>query len=95
MKPATRAALSLLLSKEWVSGNELADVAGYRYPARLGELKPLGFSWDKKYLRGRSVPIYRIHAPQRAERAAARAYWDKRPQEEQESLAVALGAPES
>lgn len=29
------------------------------------------------------------------ERAAARAYWDKRPQEEQESLAVALGAPES
>ena len=29
------------------------------------------------------------------ERAAARAYWDKRPQDEQESLAVALGAPES
>ena len=29
------------------------------------------------------------------ERAAARAYWDKRPQDEQESLAMALGAPES
>jgi hypothetical protein len=29
------------------------------------------------------------------ERAQARAYWDKRPQEEQESLAEALGAPAS
>lgn len=29
------------------------------------------------------------------ERAQARAYWDRKPQDEQESLAVALGAPES
>ena len=33
--------------------------------------------------------------PSGAERAAARAYWDARPEQEQETLAMALGGPES
>jgi hypothetical protein len=61
VKPTTRAALSLLLSREWVSGNDLMEVAGTRYPARLGELKPLGWRWKKRWVRGRSVPMYRIY----------------------------------
>lgn len=61
LKPSTRRALHLLLSREWVSGNDLMEAAGTRYPARLGELKPLGWRWDKKYLRGRAVPMYRIY----------------------------------
>ena len=64
MKPATRKALYLLLSKEWVSGNELFQVAGTRYGARLDELKALGYSWDKRRVKGSSVPLYRIHPPQ-------------------------------
>ena len=41
------------------------------------------------------TPEYRA-LPSGAERAKARAYWDRqKPQDEQESLAVALGAPES
>jgi hypothetical protein len=62
MKPQTRAILHLLLSKEWVSGNELYQIAA-RYGARLDELKPLGYSWDKRWIKGSSVPLYRLHAP--------------------------------
>ena len=61
MKPSTREALTLLLSKEWVSGNELFKVAGTRYGARLDELKPLGWRWEKRWIKGRRVPMYRIY----------------------------------
>ncbi len=58
MKPSTRRALTLLLSREWVSGNELLQVAGTRYSARLDELKnDLGYSWEKRWVKGRAVPF--------------------------------------
>jgi hypothetical protein len=60
MKPTTGRALTLLLSKEWVSGNELFLVAGSRYGARLDELKALGYRWDKRWVRGSRVPQYRL-----------------------------------
>ena len=62
MKPQTRRILEVLLSKEWVSGNDLYDIAA-RYGARLDELKPLGYRWDKKWVKGSAVPFYRIHVP--------------------------------
>ena len=65
MKPQTRRALYLMKSKEWVSGEELREVAGGRYGARLGELKPLGYRWEKKFIRGYSVPWYHLILPDR------------------------------
>ncbi len=43
MSPSTRRALELLRSVDgaWVSGNRIADVAGYRFGARLEELRRL------------------------------------------------------
>jgi hypothetical protein len=64
VKPQTRAILDLLLSKEWVSGKEMEDIA-FRYGARLNELKPLGYSWDKRWVKGRSVPLYHLRLPER------------------------------
>lgn len=64
MKPATRRALHLLLSKEWCSGNELFQVAGTRYGARLDELKPLGYRWEKQWRPGSAVPYYHLLSPE-------------------------------
>lgn len=61
LKPAARRALALLLSKEWVSGNELFQVAGTRYGGRLNELKDHGWTWDKRWIKGSAVPLYRIY----------------------------------
>ena len=72
MKPSTRRALALLLSKEWVHGNELFQVAGTRYGGRLDELKAMGYSWDKEWRPGSAVPWYRIHAPRAPEKAHKR-----------------------
>jgi hypothetical protein len=63
MKPTTGRALTLLLSKEWVSGNELFLVAGTRYGARLDELKEQGYRWDKRWIRGSRVPHYHLILP--------------------------------
>jgi biotin operon repressor len=63
MKPSTKRALATLLSKEWVSGNELFLVAGTRYGARLDELKEQGYRWDKRWMRGSRVPQYRLILP--------------------------------
>jgi hypothetical protein len=63
MKPATRRLLLRLQQDEWVSGNELFQVAGTRYGARLDELKALGYRWDKKWVHGSRVPLYRLHPP--------------------------------
>jgi hypothetical protein len=65
MKPQTRAILDLLLSKEWVSGNELLGLGIGRYGARLNELKALGYSWDKRWVHGTRVPLYHIRLPER------------------------------
>jgi len=44
MKPTTAAALALLRSVDgaWLSGNRLAEVAGYRYGGRIHELRQMG-----------------------------------------------------
>jgi hypothetical protein len=63
LTPAARRALYLLKSREWVNGEELRSVAGSRYGARLDELKPHGYSWDKKRIRGTPVPYYRLVLP--------------------------------
>lgn len=64
MKPSTRCALTLLLSKEWVSGNELFQVAGTRYGARLDELKnDHGYRWEKRWIKGSAVPLYHLLLP--------------------------------
>ncbi len=68
MKPSTRRALTLLLSREWVSGNELFQVAGTRYGARLDELKnDLGYSWEKRWVKGSMVPFYHLLPPEKPE----------------------------
>jgi hypothetical protein len=64
VKPATRRALHQLLSKEWVSGNELFQVAGTRYSARLDELKPDGYRWEKRWIKGSAVPLYHLLSPE-------------------------------
>ena len=60
VKPTTRRALELLKSREWVHGEALREVAGSRYGARLDELKPLGYSWEKKRIKGYAVPFYHL-----------------------------------
>lgn len=63
MKPATRRCLSRMLAANgaWISGNELFQVAGTRYGARLFELKhEYGYAWEKRYVRGTRVPQYRL-----------------------------------
>ncbi|MCA1570862.1 MAG: hypothetical protein LC798_11195 [Chloroflexi bacterium] len=64
MKPSTRAARELLLSREWVSGNDLFEVAGTRYGARLDELKLLGYRWEKRWIKGSAVPLYHLLPPE-------------------------------
>lgn len=62
MKPRTRAVLNRLLADEWVSGNELFQVGGTRYGARLFELKhEHGIDWEKRPApNGSHVPQYRL-----------------------------------
>ncbi len=68
MSPSTRRALTLLLSREWVSGNELFQVAGTRYGARLNELKnDHGYRWEKRWIKGRAVPFYHLLPPEKPE----------------------------
>ena len=68
MKPTTRSALTLLRSREWVSGNDLFQVAGTRYGARLNELKnDHGYRWEKRWIKGRAVPFYRLLLPEKPE----------------------------
>jgi hypothetical protein len=72
MKPSARRLLTLMLSKEWVSGNEMFEAAGTRYGARLADLKELGYTWDKRPVPGSAVPMYRIHPPRQPERHSKR-----------------------
>lgn len=65
MKPSARRAYTLLLDGGWHSGNELFRVAGTRYGARLDELKhELGIDWEKRWIRGSAVPLYRLVQPE-------------------------------
>jgi len=64
MKPSTTRALHLLRSVNggWLSGNRLAEVAGYRFGARLEELRRLyGVTIERRSSpNGSAVDEYRI-----------------------------------
>ena len=64
MKPSAKRALDLLLAAEggWVSGNRIAEVAGYRFGGRLHELRhAYGYTVERRSApNGSSVDEYRI-----------------------------------
>ncbi len=64
MKPTARHALELLRSVDgaWISGNRIAEVAGYRFSARLHELRSVeGFTIERRSSpNGSPVDDYRI-----------------------------------
>ncbi len=61
MKPSTARCLARLRGGEWVSGNQLFEVAGTRYGARLFELRTdYGFVIEKRPAPPSAVPLYRI-----------------------------------
>lgn len=66
MKPSARRLLDLLLSVDgaWLSGNRLAEVAGYRFGGRLYELRHLyGYTVERRSApNGNAVDEYRIPA---------------------------------
>jgi len=63
VKPTTARALALLRSVDggWLSGNRLAEVAGYRYGGRLYELRQEGHVIERRPApNGSHVPDYRL-----------------------------------
>ena len=64
MKPSARRALNLLLSVDgaWISGNRLAEVAGYRFGGRLHELRHQhGYNIERRFApNGNAVDEYRL-----------------------------------
>ncbi len=64
MKPSAKRALHLLLSVEgaWISGNRIAEVAGYRFGGRLYELRhQYGYNVERRSApNGNSVDEYRL-----------------------------------
>ncbi len=60
MKPSTARCLACLRGGEWVSGNQLFEVAGTRYGARLFELRQEGHVIEKRPAPHSAVPQYRI-----------------------------------
>ena len=66
VKPSAKRALSLLLAAEggWISGNRIAEVAGYRFGGRLYELRHLyGYNVERRSApNGNAVDEYRIPA---------------------------------
>lgn len=66
MKPSAKGALSLLLAAEggWISGNRIAEVAGYRFGGRLHELRHLyGYNIERRPApNGSAVDEYRLIA---------------------------------
>jgi len=63
MKPSTSRCLARLRGGEWVSGNQLFEVAGTRYGARLFELRQEGHVIEKRPAPRSAVPQYRIVEP--------------------------------
>lgn len=63
MKPTARRALALLRSTDgaWISGNRIAEVAGYRFGGRLFELRQAGFRIERRSApNGSPVDEYRL-----------------------------------
>lgn len=61
MKPSAQKALNALRAGHgWISGNELAEAVGWRYSARLYELRAMGYVIERRSVRGRPVDDYRI-----------------------------------
>ena len=74
MKPSARKALDLLTAADgaWISGNRIADVAGYRFGGRLYELRQMGHVIERRSApNGSAVDEYRL-APRQPERASKR-----------------------
>lgn len=66
MKPSAARCLQRLRQAggSWVSGNELAEAVGWRYSARLYELRAEGFTIERRSSRnGSAVDDYRIVEP--------------------------------
>jgi hypothetical protein len=62
MKPSTERCLARLRAAEgaWISGNALADAVGWRYGARLYELRAAGFVIERRSSKRSAVDEYRI-----------------------------------
>lgn len=62
MKPSTtRCLMALLSAGGWISGNALADAVGWRYSARIYELRAEGYTIERRSARnGSAVDEYRI-----------------------------------
>lgn len=63
MKPTAKRALLLLRAADqgWVSGNRLAEVAGYRFGGRLFELRQEGYTIERRSApNGNAVDEYRL-----------------------------------
>ena len=72
MKPTAKRALALLRSVDgaWISGNRLAEVAGYRFGGRLYELRAMGHVIERRSApNGNAVDEYRL-VPRQPERAS-------------------------
>ena len=74
MKPSARRALDLLTAADgqWISGNRIAEVAGYRFGGRLYELRGMGYVIERRSApNGNAVDEYRL-APRAPERPSKR-----------------------
>jgi biotin operon repressor len=63
MKPSTSRVLARLVMADgqWISGNELARAVGWRYGARVYELRQLGYTIERRSApNGSPVDEYRI-----------------------------------
>ena len=60
MKPSTSRALAALQHGQWTSGNELARVCGWRFSARLFELRAAGYRIERRSSRTSAVDDYRL-----------------------------------
>ena len=74
MKPSARRALDLLTAADgaWISGNRIAEVAGYRFGGRLYELRGMGYVIERRSApNGNATDEYRL-APRAPEKAHKR-----------------------
>jgi biotin operon repressor len=63
MKPSARRVLDCLRAADgaWISGNRIvADGGGWRYSARIHELRAAGYDIERRSVRGSSVDEYKL-----------------------------------
>ena len=75
MKPSARRALRVLQAANgaWVSGRDLAEVAGFRFGGRLQDLRDAGWTIESRppQMTKGSVWEYRLPAPEKAHKRPA------------------------